>query len=240
VNAKLFLRTQTIPRLALADLDFPYFNLAQFRADLQSHQISIKPATLPRYLHDLVRSGCLFGAGRNWYSTLATPFVLDRAPVQDLAGVLESHFPLLDFSVWSTAQIASYGHHLLARFVTFVHAPKDAIESIAHILRDHPYTVFADPNSTEIRKDFRIGEGTVVIRPQISGSPVDGKFAAIEKIIVDLAVESALLNLMDVPEVQALTVNLCRSSRISIGTLARYAKNRRKVNLEALMGRTIN
>jgi hypothetical protein len=135
MNAKEFLRTQTIPRLAKARPDFPYFSLKAIRADLQRHKVAVAAATVPRHLHDLTKEALIFDAGRDWYSTLATRFSPDHQPVEGLVQLLDKRFPFLDFSVWSTAQIASYGHHLLARFVAFVHAPKDALESVADRLK---------------------------------------------------------------------------------------------------------
>jgi hypothetical protein len=84
MNAKDFLRCQTIPRLAQAVPELPYFSLKAIRRDLKAHRITVQPATLPRYLHDLTKESLIFDAGRGWYSTLAEPFVLNRQPVQQL------------------------------------------------------------------------------------------------------------------------------------------------------------
>jgi len=239
-GAKDFLRLETIPRLAKATPDFPYFSLDALRADLKKHNIAVETATLPRYLHDLSKERIIFDAGRGWYSTIATPFSLDRAPVADLVTLLEKRFPFLDFAAWSTAQIASYGHHLLARFVAFLYTDKDALEGVSDALRDAGYAVFLDPSPAEAKKNFRIEDKTVVIRPTISEGPLDGKFATIEKIIVDLCVESMHLNILDIHELQRLTLNLIQAGRVSMGTLARYAEHRRKIRLKDIFGEKIN
>jgi hypothetical protein len=240
MNAKDFLHRQTIPRLAQAVPDFPYFSLNAIRRDLAAHKITVQPATLPRYLHDLAQAGVIFAAGRGWYSTLATPFVLNRQPVQELVDLLNQRFPFLDFSVWSTAQIASYGHHLLARFVSFVYTTKDAFESVTDVLRDDHHTVFINPTQSERAKNFRIEDRTVVILPAVSESPTYEKFATIEKIVVDLYVEYRAMNLMDDHEFKRVMKNILSEHRIAIGTLIRYAESRRELDITSLFGVQIN
>jgi hypothetical protein len=236
MNAKDFLRRQTIPRLAQAVPDFPYFSLNAIRRDLKTHNITVRPATLPQYLYTLTRDNVIFDAGRTWYSTLATPFTLNRQPVQELVDLLEKQFPFLDFSVWSTAQVAPYSHNLLARFVSFVYAAKDTLESVADVLRDMHYTVYINPTRSERSKNFRIEEKTAILLPAISESPGDGKFATIEKILVDLFVEYRALNLMDDHEFKRLTRNIFGEYRIAMGTLIRYAQSRRELNLTSFFG----
>jgi hypothetical protein len=240
MNAKDFLRRQTIPRLTQAVPDFPYVSLSAIRRDLKAHKIIVQPATLPRYLHDLAKEGVIFDAGRAWYSTLATPFTLNREPVQELVDLLEKQFPFLDFSVWSTAQIASYGHHLLARFVSFVYTAKDAMESVADVLRDNGHSAYIDPTLQETARNLRMDDKTVIVLPEISGAPTDGKFATIEKILVDLYVEIQTIHLMDVLEFKRLMTNILSGHRVAIGTLIRYAENRRDLQVQDFIGAKIN
>jgi len=239
-NAKVYLRTVTIPRLLAGAGEFPYFSIGAVRADLRRGRVMVAPATLGRYLHELMRGGVLFDAGRGWYSTLPEPFVLDRAPVRTLVEKLEKRFPYLDYSCWSTAQIAAYSHLQLARFVSVIYTERDAMESVANGLREEGFAVYLHPSQREVAKGFRIEGETVVIRPTVTQAPVDGKYAAIEKIIVDLYFEVKALGLMDIQEHHRVTANIVRDRRISMGALARYAEARRKLGLEELFGRPIN
>ena len=63
--------------------------------------------------------------------TLSEPLALDREPVRELVETLEKRFPFLEFSCWLTKQVAAYGHHLLARFTSFVYTEREAMESVA-------------------------------------------------------------------------------------------------------------
>ncbi len=240
MNAKQLLRTRTIWRLSDIAPDFPYFSIRAVRDELLDQGVNLKAATLPRYLHALTKEAVIFDAGRGWYSTLATPFVLNREPVQELVDLLNKRFPFLDFAVWSTAQIAPYGHNLLSRFVSFIYTDKDAMESVADAVRDLHDSVYLDPSNKEAAKNFRIEDKTLVIRPTITRSPVDGKYATIEKILVDLYAEFTPLNLMDDHEFKRLRGNIIGRERVSIGTLANYALDRRDLTLTQVLGLKIN
>jgi hypothetical protein len=58
-------------------------------------------------------------------------------------------------------------------------------------------------------------------------APVDGAYAAPEKVFVDLAVELATLPLMDAAEFTALFSSASRSGRLDIPALLRYATRKR-------------
>jgi len=119
------------------------------------------------YLHEFTRHGGIFSAGRGWYSTLSKPFVLDREPVSSLVQQLNQTFPFLEYSCWSTEQIRTYGHHLLARFVTFVHTDRDAMSSVFEFLRNQGYDAHLNPRGQAAR-GFTVRERTIVVRPRVT------------------------------------------------------------------------
>ena len=208
-----------------------YFN----REDLCDFIPEGHSGTLNRYLVDFNKDGILYGAGRGWYSFVKQSFKLDRQPVKKIVSPLEKKYPLLSFSVWSTEQVKSFAHHMLTRFVTFVYVDRDAISGIYDFLKDSSYDVWLNPRGNDVRK-FSIGEKTVVIRPAISRESSSGHFANIEKVLVDLFVEAAALNLMDEDECCLILNGVFTVGRADIGTLLNYAK-RRKLKTEELIKR---
>ena len=135
---------KTILKQALRDECLPalgsqskYYSNEIVKSWLQKRKFQCPPATLNRYFHEFTRAGLVFAAGRGWYSTLATPFILNQRPVDGLVQELKKKFPLLDFSCWSTEQISGAMHHLLSRFVVFVHVETDARESVWQQLQDN-------------------------------------------------------------------------------------------------------
>ena len=222
-SLKQVLRETVLPELEKQSV---YFNTETVRAWLRQHKIECPTPTLNRYLHQFLSDRLIFAAGRGWHSCLATEFVLNREPVSSLVQQLDKTFPLLEFSCWSTGQVAGYGHLLLAKSLAFVYTDRDSIESVVEALRNSGWTAYLHPTRIEAAKSFRQVDKTVVVRPAVSRSPADGHFATIDKILVDLCVEADALRLMDAGEYQRLVANLAGRERIPVGSLLQYAARR--------------
>ena len=223
-TAKQCLREDVIPALRERS---SYFDVASVRHLLTEKDAHVKRNTLNRYMLELTDSGFVFSVGRGWYSFLKTPFHLDTEPLGELTMEIDHKFPLLDFTCWSTRQINRFMHHLLARFVQFVFTERDAMVSVFDYLHDAGYDVYLNPTKREADKSFSVGEKTVVIRPTVTKSPVQGHVAPIEKILVDLSIEHKALQLMDQSEFQGMCRNLVTSERVVMSELISYARRRR-------------
>ncbi len=189
--------------------------------------------TLKKSLSRMQLNKIIFDAGRGWYSTVARGFELETESVDELIREIKSRFPLMEFSCWSTKQLQSFAHHMMTKFVAFVYADVDFLPSINEHLDEKSYNVYRNPTKPEIRKYYSLKERTCVLRPRISEEPVKGRYASIEKILVDLYIEKNRVNLMDGSEYKRIFENLVTAYRINIGRLLRYA-NRREVK-ESLM-----
>jgi hypothetical protein len=146
---------------------------------------------------------------------------------------LNKTFPLLEFSCWSTGQVASYGHHLLAKFVAFVHTERDAIPSVFDFLRSARFDAHLNPRGP-LADQFEVGERTVVVRPAITTQPVQEHLVQVEGLLVDLFVESQNLRLLDQGEFFQVFSNLTRAGRVSMGGLVEYAGKRKTAAAELL------
>lgn len=225
---KQVLREECLPVLAT---QAAYFSVADVRDWLRQHSLTCPSALLREYLSAFMHSGIIHDAGRGWYSRIAKPCVLDAKPVTRLAKQIEKAFPLLDFTCWSTEQIRSYGHLMLARFATFIHTERDAMSSVAARFRDDGYDIHLNPRGAAARQ-FAIRKHTVVIRPKPTTQPHDGHLVTVEGLLVELFMESRSLGLMDVGEYFRMFSNLAGFSRISIARLLDYAHERRPAGLE--------
>jgi len=195
---------------------------------LKSQEISYTDESVKKYLYNLKKEKQIFSAGRGWYSTIKTSFVLNTQPVKELANCIQQEFPLLSFSCWSTEQLVSYFHHLPTYFVTFVYAEPDSLPSIRDYLRQKFNNVYLNPTKRDISSNFYLTEKTLILRPAISEEPQKEYYATIEKILVDLYLEKDRLDLMDSWEYHKLLHNIIDNFRINIARLLRYA-NRREV-----------
>lgn len=222
-NLKQVMRVQCLPALAR---QVPYFSTEAVAVWLRRHKRHCPPTTLNRYLHEFRRTGLIHDAGRGWYSSLATPFTLNREPVSSLVQELNKTFPLLDFSVWSTEQIASYGHLLLTKFVSFVHTDRDSMQSVFEFLRDKGFDAHLNPRGPAASQ-FAVRERTVVVRPKVTTQPGENHFVTVEGLLVELFVESQALGLLDSGEYFQIFGNATRAGRISMGSLTEYARSRK-------------
>lgn len=204
-----------------------YVSLARISAALRATKVECSGDTLRRYLSEAAANGLIFDAGRGWYSRLPHAFALDTRPISPLLRLVKKEFPLLEVSVWSTAQINAYTQHLLSTHTAFLYVETDGMLSVAEKLGDKGWKVFANPSPGEAERRFRPGDKTVVLRPALSKQPraVEGA-APIEKLLVDLVFESSRLRLMDESEAQRVIADVARSGRIPVAALLGYARRR--------------
>lgn len=211
-----------------------YFSRDAIQAAADEAGLALKKSSLSVYVNQAVKQGILHDAGRGWYSRLAEPFVLNTKPISGLVKTLEKAFPLLDFTVWSTAQVQSYGHHLLGKFVSFVHTERDAMASVADRLRDEGWEVEVNPRGAAAKSFSIRSERSVVIRPRTTTQPCEGHRVSPEGLLVELFVEARALNLLDTGEYLKLFGNLASSQRIQMASLLDYARERRPVGTELI------
>jgi len=225
VNFKSILFTRVLPELKAAS---PYFTTDAIKQRAQALDPEINLDSLAVYLSESTDAGLIHDAGRGWYSRLSERVPLDAKPVAKLIRAVEKAFPLLDFTVWSTAQINPWMHHLLAQPVTFLHAPADTLESVGDKLRELGWEVAVDPGKKEGPKVVRPGEQMVVLRPTLTKQPASqGRQDAVEKVLVDLVAEAQRLALMDQSEAEGVAREILSRHIVQVSEMQSYAKFRK-------------
>lgn len=211
-----------------------YFKLSDVVSLAREIGLEISKGTLRVYLSEAKVGDLIHDAGRGWYSRLSEPVPLDPKPVARLIRVVEKAFPLLEFTVWSTAQINPWMHHLLAQPVAFLHAPEDTLESVSDTLRAQGWEVAHDPGKKDGSKLVRPGEKMVVLRPTHSKqlSP-HRRQVRIEQILVDLQIEAGRVALMDASEAQGVIRAVLDQHLVQVAELKTYA-DFRMVNMSAI------
>ena len=205
----------------------PYVSIDTVRNWLAEQKMSYSPETIKTYLSRQQKAGKIFDAGRGWYSSIATPYQLDTAPVEKLIGELKQAFPLLGFACWSTRQLNDMLRHQLAKHVQFVYVERDAIDSVSDWLRDHGYHTYANPGKAAIRQSFSIEENTAIVLPLTTKAPYQDGTATIEKILVDVLADANPYEIINIPEFTAGANSIISSQRIDISTLISYAARRK-------------
>ena len=204
-----------------------YASVKGLRRKLGSEK-KIPPASLYTTLYRLVEAKTLFDAGRGWYSTIQTPFKPQYDSVRAIARHVAKQFPQLLFSVWSSEQLQPFAHHLMSRFTTFLYTESDAIVPVAEFLQNQKHIVYPNPKQSEVDKYVAASDRRIIIRQLVTEEPVEGHYATIEKVLIDLYLEKDRLFLMDLAEFRRIFENIVLANRINMGRLFRYA-GRRKV-----------
>ena len=220
--AKARLFGEVLPGLKAARA---YFSRPAIQAAATAAGLELKPGVLNVYLHQAVKQGLIHDAGRGWYSRLGEPVLLDVNLSSKLIRAVEKAFPLLGFTVWSTAQFNPWMHHLLARPVAFLYAPRVTLDSVGEMLRDAGWEVTVNPGKRQAAKAVRPGEKMVVLRPVHSKQPSAIEHQAIpEQVVVELAMEAAALSLMAPDEAEAATGAMSESGVLQIPVIQRFAE----------------
>ena len=206
-----------------------YASIDGLRKKLQLTRKGIPSTSLYGTLYRLVDSGRIFDAGRGWYSTIDPPFVPHYDSINGIVDQLGNRYPRLQFSVWSTEQLQAFAHHLMTRYTVFLFTETDAISSVTEFLQNQKHTAYPNPKQTEVVKYVASANRRIIVRPVVTKEPVEGHFATIEKILVDLFLEKDRLFLMDGAEYRRIFENIIFANRIVMGRLFGYAE-RRKIN----------
>ena len=207
-----------------------YFHILELKQAMEAAGVSCNQESIKKSLYRLHKSDTLFRSGRGWYSTIPHPFILDTEPIQKIMAIIREQFPLLDFSTWSTRQLSSYFHHLQTKSLQFVYAERDSLSSLMEVLRQEHVNCYLDPNKRDISRQFYIDELSVVLRPAISEEPKKDSGATIEKILVDLLIETQRISFIDEWEYERLFENIIMQYRIDMAVLIRYARRRKQLN----------
>lgn len=205
-----------------------YFHINDLKKYFAERGIDFKNDTLKEYLYRMKKENFIHGAGRGGYSTIKEDFELNTKPIEELIALLKDEFSLLDFSCWSTEQIKGFYHHLPSQFVTFVYADKDSLQAIKDFLADNGYNTYLNPRKSEVEKYVELKNRTVILRLSLSSrEPKNQCLAKIEKILVDLFMETKRVNLMDMGECQKIISNIIFNYRISMAEMLDYAERRK-------------
>ena len=216
-----------------------YFSLKNLKADMHKQVSDYNPETLKKNLARFKKQEVIYSAGRGWYSFLSNAFVLDTAPIRNIINLMKREFPLLEFNIWSTQQLAAYFHHIPTRFFTFIYADRDYLQAIYEKLIMKGKNVFLNPTPKEADKIFNVEKETIILRPSITKEPTENDHSKIEKILVDLYIEKDNIQIMDEWEYERIFENIASRNSIHIDVFHYYIR-RRKLSVNCPLHAIIN
>ncbi len=204
-----------------------YFHINDLKKYFSEKQIRFEEDTLKKYLYLFKKNEIIYTAGRGWYSNIKKRFKLDTKPIEKLLRSIKDKFPLLEFSCWSTEQLKGFFHHLSSQFVTFIYVDKDFLQSLKDFLIENDDNVYLNPHKIEAEKFVELKTQTIILRPFISSRvPKEKNRAKIEKILVDLFMETKKVGLIDKEEYIRIISNIILNYRINMAEMLDYADRR--------------
>jgi len=199
-----------------------YFSLKDINNDLEKLDQKINSETLKKNIARFKNENIIYSAGRGWYSFLQKKFVLNKEPVRNIINLMKREFPLLDFNVWSTEQLAPYFHHIPTRFFTFIYADKVHLQTIYEKLLIKGKKVYLDPTLKEAEKIFNVEIETIILRSKTTEASIKENYAQIETILIEFFREMIKIAILDEWEYEEIFKNIVLRQRINIAALRRY------------------
>jgi hypothetical protein len=211
--------------------DRHYFHINDLKRYFTERGIKFEEDTLKKYLYLLKKNEAIFSAGRGWYSNIQKEFELNIESTKKITKLLVEKFPLLEFSCWSTEQLKGFFHHLPSHFVTFIYTDKDFLSTLKDYLTENYYNIYLNPSKIEAEKFVELKTKTIILRPSISSRvPKDKNKAKIEKVLVDLFMETKKISFIDEAEYTKIFSNIIFNYRINMAEMLDYAHNRKIKN----------
>lgn len=208
-----------------------YLSLKQIKKQLQTHKLYYADVSIKKSLKILADEKIIYSAGRGYYSTIEKEVELENLFIEPIIKILKEKFPSLEISVWSTKQINFAFHHLQNKFFTFIYADKDALIYLRDNLAESGYNVYLNPTKTDLDKLTFTTDNSLILRQYVSHNLSRNVYSSIEKILVDLYLESDRLNIIDNSEYDRVFEYLLHNYRLNISSLLDYAE-RRKILLK--------
>jgi len=208
-----------------------YFSFYEVKKLIGEKYLTVPDNSIKTSLKRLKQNGEIFDAGRSYYSTIEKTVELSEEPISELKHIISSEFPFLDFYMWSLEQIKFAFHHLFSTNIYFVHAEKDALQTIGDKLKEYKFSVFVDPtHRIEIEKYVSFEKNPIILRPSLTKVRTKERIPLIENILVDLFLESDRLNIIDKSEYDRILDYFLSYYRLNISHFMRYAENRKVEN----------
>lgn len=208
-------------------VDKNYLSLTQIKIHLKSLNLDYADVSIKKSLKILTKDKIIFSAGRGYYSKISKIVELDNLHIEPIIKIINSKFPLLEVSVWSTKQINFAFHHLQSKFFTFIYANKDAFIYLRDHLAENGYSVYMNPNKQDLNKFTFTADNSLILRQFVSHNLSKNIYSPIEKILVDLYLEADRLNFIDYSEYEKVFGYFLQNFRLNISSLMDYAERRK-------------
>lgn len=200
----------------------------------KKYENKVKKTTINWRIHSLVEEGIIQRIGKGKYKLgeqkKFTPIISKE--IQILYLKLKKKFPFLNISIWSTKWIAQWMLHIPNNYETIIEVERGSEENVFYFLSDIRDNVFLNPPKDILDKYANRNKNIIIIKNLITDAPLQDveqiKISSIEKILVDLIIDTELYATYQGRDLDSIIENASQYNTIKKDTLLRYADRRRK------------
>jgi hypothetical protein len=193
------------------------------------------PNTLRRRISDLKRKGIITKIDKNKYFIGDKPEYVPISTkfIENITKEISKHFPYLDsYCIWDTQWLNEFAILQTDKSMIIIEVERGTEDAVFDYLSRIYKNVYIKPTLKEIVKYISSHKQSIIIKPQITNSPVVKKgylrFPKLEKILVDLFCDSDIFVGYQGYQLLNIYRNSIKKYAVNRKTLLAYAKRRSK------------
>ena len=200
----------------------------------QKYDSEVKKNTVSWRIYNLVDKGIIQRIGKGKYKLGKQkefrPVVSEENQILYLK--LKEEFPFLNISIWSTKWVAQWMLHIPNNYETIIEVEKGSEENVFYFISDIQDNVFLNPSKDILDKYANRKKNIIIVKNLITDFPLQEiekvTVPSIEKILVDLIVNTKLYTSYQGRDLDSIVENALQYNTIKKDTLLRYADRRGK------------
>ncbi len=218
-------------------LDVNLFGVKDIYAFYLKYDKEVKQTTINWRIYKLIDLGILKRVGRGKYSLgeqkIFTPEI--TSDIESIYSMVGKQFPYLEKSIWTTKWLNQWMLHIPNTHLIILEVEKEAEENVFYHLKESRKNVFLYTEEGIINKYADDDTDIVIIKNLITDSPLQNiktvEVPTIEKIVVDLIVDTELYSAYQGRDLDSIIENAVEYYTINNDKLLRYANRRRKKDI---------
>lgn len=212
----------------------------------------LKEGTFGWRIYALKHKSIIKPIGRGIYTVLYKS-VYEPAITPDIENIskkLANRYNEIKYCVWSTGWLNTFSQHQTVKNILIIDIEKEFVESAFYYLKDSlKYKIFLNPDINAINYYIAESHYPVIIKNLISRSPLNNILVRnrkiyvpmLEKILVDIYVDSKLFYIYQGSEMRHIFRNALTYYSINYTSLFGYAQRRgKRKQIKSYISRNIN
>ena len=193
----------------------------------------LKSGTFRWRVYELKKLGIIRSLKRGIY-ILEKRKEFDPTPslrIKRLYNLVKNRYPYINISIWETKWLHDFMVHQPGSSSVIIDVDREVTESVFSFLKESKENIFLKPSLSEVERYVLTVDNSIIVKNLIVDSPVKTHenihIPKIEKILVDIFIESGLFLSFRGQEMINIFENAFMEYSINLSTLYRYAQKRK-------------